>query len=100
MKNFSEVSDFKKYYDKERKMNIWVLGYFGGGSLNISDTYTVGRKYSRENKVPMNTVKIDEIFKSSRYKGFKFVFSLHNQEVGSDVDTNNILDNVMAYLEM
>ena len=67
--------DFKKYYDKTSKRNIWVLGYFGGGSINIMEAYELAKEYSKSTGVHLDTVQIDEILHSRRFKGFKFMFS-------------------------
>jgi NADH:ubiquinone oxidoreductase subunit 5 (subunit L)/multisubunit Na+/H+ antiporter MnhA subunit len=80
--------DFRRYYDRTRKRNYWVLGYFGGGSVNVVDAYEVAKQFSIAVNVPINTVHIDEIFKSRRFKGFKYVYSnVENQipEKNSDV---------------
>ncbi len=63
-------------------MNYWVLGYFGGGSINIMDAYDKMMEYKHEYpRIPIKTIHIDEVFKSTRYKGFKFIYSLEqNQE--------------------
>lgn len=68
-------ADFKKYYDISQKRNIWVLGYFGGGAVNIQDAYQVGVDYAIKTDVMFNTVVIDEITSSRRFKGFKIVYS-------------------------
>lgn len=89
-------ADFKKYYDTKLKRNIWVLGYFGGGSVNVMDAYQVASDYSNSTNVPIGTVKFDEILNSRRYKGFKFVFSETEQE--PEKDSQIMADNVMAFL--
>jgi hypothetical protein len=73
--NIRTHSDFKKYYDTKYKQNIWVLGYFGGGSINIIDAYKISVQFAKSVGVPLNTINIDEIFISRRYKGFKYIFS-------------------------
>jgi hypothetical protein len=72
--------DFRKYYDTEQKRNIWVLGYFGGGAVNIMEAYRLACEYSDECKVPIGTVKIDEVLSSRRFKGFKYLYSNVEQE--------------------
>ncbi len=69
-------ADFTKYYDIEQKRNIWVLGYFGGGSLNVLETLSVAMDYAKATGLPLESVKIDEVLSSRRFKGFKFVYSM------------------------
>ncbi len=40
--------DFKKYYDTNQKRNIWILGYFGGGSVNIVDAFVLATQYASD----------------------------------------------------
>jgi hypothetical protein len=87
--------DFKKYYDTTQKRNIWVLGYFGGGSVNIMDAYRVGCDYSNAIGVPIGSVQIDEILSSRRFKGFKIVYSTTEQEPESDAE---VMENVYQWL--
>ena len=79
--------DFSRYYDIERKRNFWVLGYFGGGSINVVETYNLAVQMSKAINVPVESIRIDEILSSSRYKHFKYMFSdAENQapEEGTD----------------
>lgn len=87
--------DFRKYYDNSEKRNIWVLGYFGSGSINIMDAYRIGCDYSNATGVPIGEVKIDEITNSRRFKGFKFVFSTVEQKPESDAE---IMEDVYSWL--
>jgi hypothetical protein len=89
-------ADFRKYYDTEQKRNIWVLGYFGGGPVSVLDGYRIGQEYAEVCKVPLETVKIDEILKSRRHKGFKFVFSTEEQEICDGC--THIMNNVFGWL--
>lgn len=88
-------ADFKKYYDNSQKRNIWVLGYFGGGSVNISEATEVARAYAKQTKAPFDTVKIDEVLSSRRFKGFKYVYSIQEQEKEDDAEA---MDNVHQWL--
>lgn len=78
-------ADFTKYYDSTQKRNIWVLGYFGGGSVNITEAYLFAKEYAKATNVPIETVKIDEVLHSRRHKGFKFLYSQKEQtrEIGA-----------------
>jgi len=67
--------DFKCYYDKNHLINYWLLGYFGGGNINISKAMEVAKEYAAINNVPLESVMIDEIQKSTRCKYFKYIYS-------------------------
>ncbi len=87
--------DFKMYYDIQMKRNIWVLGYFGGGAVNVMDAVTLASEYAYKANVSLGTVCIDEILSSRRFKGFKFLFSITPQE---KIEGANEMDNVFAWL--
>ncbi len=96
MYNTKTHGDFKVYFDNNQKRNYWVLGYFGGGSVNISDAYALAQQFSKEVGVPLETVKMDEILKSRRHKGFKYMYSdKQNQTPQEGADK---MDNVYAWL--
>lgn len=88
--------DFQRYFSTSQKRNIWLLGYFGGGAVNICEAMVVAEQYAKETGVPVETVKIDEVLKSRRYKGFKFVYS--NVEQKPCGDKNIIMDNVYEHI--
>lgn len=88
--------DFRKYYDTTQKRNYWVLGYFGGGSLNVIDAYEAAKQFSESVGIPIDSVQIDEIFKSRRFKGFKYLYSkAENQEPDKNSD---IMKDVWSWL--
>jgi hypothetical protein len=93
-----KTGDFCKYYDSTQKRNYWVLGYFGGGSVSVVDALELGKEYSDLTGVPLESVRIDEILQSTRYKGFKFIFSTVEQEKEPDVKNVDIMENVHAFL--
>lgn len=93
--DIKNYGDFKKYYDTEQKRNIWVMGYFGGGSVNICDAFEVAKLYAEATGVLLDTVKMDEILFSRRFKHFKYVYSTTQQEPESDAV---VMDNVYAWL--
>ena len=95
MYDINTHGDFKRYFDSTQKRNYWVLGYFGGGSVNIVDAYSIAQQMAATLNVPLNTIRIDEILHSRRYKGFKFIYSMVPNQTP---DTNNIMDNVYAWL--
>lgn len=66
--------DFRSYFCQTQKRNYWVLGYFGGGSLDYARVKAVAEAFAEETGYPIDDVKIDEILSSRRYKGFKFVY--------------------------
>lgn len=94
--DMTKHGDFRRYYDNGQKRNYWVLGYFGGGSVNIAEAYELAKQFSEAINVPINSVHIDEIFKSRRFKGFKFIYSnVENQTPEKDTDA---MDNVWSWL--
>lgn len=93
---YKRNGDFRKFYDTTQKRNFWILGYFGGGSINIVDAYQLAQEYAEANKVPLQSVQIDEIFSSRRFKGFKFIYSQAEQEIEADTDLS--INNVYAFL--
>ncbi len=54
--------------------------------------------YAKATGVPLETVKIDEILKSRRHKGFKYLYSTEEQTQESDVKSDDVMDNVFACL--
>lgn len=73
--NRHEHGDFQMLFDTELKRHYWVLGYFGGGSINISEAFELAKDFSQTHIVPLETVHIDEILSSRRYKHFKILYS-------------------------
>jgi hypothetical protein len=71
--------DFKMYYDKVQMRNFWVLGYFGGGAVKIVDAMALANEYAKRTGVPVETVCIDEVLSSRRFKGFKYLYSTQFQ---------------------
>jgi hypothetical protein len=91
-------ADFRKYYNTTMKRNIWVLGYFGGGAVNVMDAMLLASEYSNETNVPIGSVCIDEILRSRRFKGFKFLFSTVIQDKCEDVKDADVMRNVYKWL--
>lgn len=71
--------DFKVIYCKETKRNYWLLGYFGGGALNIGDAVAVAQDYAEETGAPVDSVCFDEISLSRFVKHFKYCFGSEPQ---------------------
>lgn len=90
------IGDLKKYFDTRLKRNYWVLGYFGGGSVNIVEAYKVAQQFAHDTGVPLESVRIDEILHSRRHKSFKFVFSNAENQI-PEKDTHQ-LKNVYEWL--
>lgn len=84
--------DFTKYFDKNQKRNIWVLGYFGN---NLSEAIQVAKDYAKATGVPLNTVCMDEILSSRRFKSFKYVYSQTEQKPENGAEQ---MDNVHQWL--
>lgn len=96
MYNIETHGDFKRYFDTKTKKNYWVLGYFGGG-VYLHDAYELAKQFSEKVNVPIETVCIDEIFRSRRFKGFKFLFSTEqNQEPEYGTEK---MENVFGWLQ-
>ena len=89
--------DFRKYYDTDQKRNYWVLGYFGGGAVNICEAMRLAEEYAEICKVPVETVKIDEVLHSRRFKGFKYIYSQYAEQEICDGCTH-IMNNVFSWL--
>lgn len=94
--DLKKIGDFKRYYDSSQKRNYWVLGYFGGGAVNIVDAYNLALQFAATIKVPVETVKIDEILKSRRHKGFKFMYSSELNQIPEE--NSEVMENVYAWL--
>ena len=90
--------DFRHWYDTNQKRNYWVLGYFGGGSINIVEAHNLAKQFAEENEVSLSSVKMDEILSSRRYKGFKFMFSDEKNQKIPDESHSTHSDNVYAHL--
>lgn len=67
--------DFMCWYDATLKRNYWLLGYFGGGSVNVCDIMELALDMSNTLNIPIQSIYVDEILYSSRYKHFKFLSS-------------------------
>jgi len=90
-------ADFAKYYDTTLNRNYWVLGYFGGGAISVVDAYAVAQDFANCNRVPLESIRIDEILKSSSFKGFKVVYSLTENQVAEEKKMW-FFDNVWEFL--
>ncbi len=88
--------DFKAYFDSTQKRNYWILGYFGGGAIKITDAYKLAEQFAKKIGVPLDTVKMDELLKSRRYKGFKFMYSDANNQTPQM--NASVMENVFEHL--
>lgn len=86
--------DFKPYYCTTIKKHIWVLGYFGGGSINFKRFQKVAQDFASSINVDIDTVNIDEITFSSRFKYFKFLTSDTPGQlpIEDSIVANNVMD--------
>lgn len=89
--------DFKKYYCNKLKKHVWVLGYFGGGAINFELFSVMAEKFVNETGVPLGTVYIDEIIRSRRFKGFKFIYS--NAKDQTPLPDSSVNDDVFEWLQ-
>lgn len=88
--------DFEKYFDVKMKRNYWMMGYFGGGSVNIVDSMKVAEDFAKAIKVPLESIQIDEVHYSNWCKGFKYFLSDADDQTP---DNGSIqMENVFAYL--
>lgn len=88
--------DYKKYFCLTTKRHIWVLGYLGGGAINFERLRKEVEKFWKETGISPKHIYIDEIFKSSRFQGFKFLFSdVENQR---PLPYSDCMDDVMKWL--
>lgn len=88
--------DFVPYYCNTTKKHIWVLGYFGGGSINYKRFVEVAKDFSDTVGVDINTVCIDEIQNSRRFKYFKYLTSTKPNQI--PVDGSVVRNNVFNWL--
>lgn len=87
--------DFKRYFDTTLNRNYWVLGYFGGGSINVAQAMQAAEQYAVATGVPLDTVQIDEIQHSRRFKRFKVLFSTEVAKKEADAYE---MENVFGWL--
>lgn len=95
-KKAEKYGNFTMYYDSTQKRNIWLMGYFGGGAVNIVNAMEIAKEYAEEANVPLESVQIDEITKSTRVRYFKFFYSNKKQE---PIEGARIFENVFEILE-
>lgn len=88
--------DFQKYFDTGCKRNYWLMGYFGGGAVNVVDAMQVAKDFARAINVPLESIRIDEVHYSNWCKGFKYFFSdAPNQAPDGKAKS---MENVFGYL--
>lgn len=68
--------DYRLYFCENTQRNFLTLGYFGGGSINVSEAFKTATEFAEVAKVDIETVQIDEVNTSRRFKGFKVLFSI------------------------
>ena len=61
------------YYSEKNKTNYLIVGYFG--LTNISLAYELAKAYSSNYDIPIETVRMETILKSSRYKSMVMIYS-------------------------
>jgi hypothetical protein len=92
----TQLGDFKKYYDSKLKTNYWVLGYFGGGSIYVQEAWEAAKQFAECTGVDISTVRIIEINQSRRFKHFKVLYSIaENQMPEKD---SSVFDKVWDFL--
>lgn len=88
--------DHKKYYCKESKKHLWLLGYFGGGNVNFAMFFSVAKTFSEMIGVSIDSISIGEIYRSQCVKGFKYLCS--REEDQKPLESSIIVDNIWTYL--
>lgn len=88
--------DFKAYYCQKTKMHIWVIGYFGGGSINYKRLHEAALDFSQSIGCPIDQINIDEIFKSRRFLRFKYMTS--EQQNQKPLESSEVLKDVWKWL--
>lgn len=58
---------------KKNKTNYLIIGYFD--LTNISSAYELAKAYSYNYNIPIETIRMETIVKSSRYKSKVIVYS-------------------------
>lgn len=97
--DWTKHGDFSVWYDTTQKRHYWLLGYFGGGSINIVEAMNVARQMADRLDVPLNTIQIDEVHSSRRYKGYKLIYSMaENQMMQEGIKDYCICENVWQRL--
>lgn len=91
-------NDFQIWYDTTLKRHYWTVGYFGGGAINISRSVKVAEEYANLHSVGLDSVVVDEIRNSSRYKYFKVFYSDIVQTQIDLKDHCEVCDNVWNLL--
>lgn len=71
--------DFARYWCRQTKREYWLLGYFGGGAINVSAAMSVAKIYAEKTGCDVDDINIDEIQNSRWCKYFKCVY---NQKQG------------------
>ena len=84
-----------EYYDTNLKRHVWVLGYFGGNSINIAEVAEIAKKYAKKYSVDFNSVEIREITESRRFKFNKIIFSPAIQKPSKTAEQ---MENVIKWL--
>lgn len=91
------MSDIKKYFDRKTSRNYKVLGYFGGSaSINFARFKEAATTFSKEVRCDLDSVCIEEIQRSRRFRLFKFLFS--NEKAQHPADGYEEIDDLFNWL--
>jgi len=73
------------FYCNRLKRNILILGYSGGGEVNFKNFEKEALRFSYDSGFPIESICINEIHESNRYKQNKFIYStVENQKKIND----------------
>lgn len=89
--------DFREVWCESAKRYYWLLGYFGGGGVPVLRALAVASDYSKKHEVILESVQIDEIQTSNRYKNFKFAYSTEKQSPPTDESDVLKVDNFWTW---
>lgn len=95
LKSWRNHGDFHCLFHENDRTNIWLLGYFGGGLINIFKAMEVAKEYAELNKVSIESIVIGEISKSRSFKYFRYIYSSEKQEpMENSINIQNFADYV------
>lgn len=90
--------DFEVMYCQSTKRHYWLLGYFGGGSINVAKAMEVAKRYCEIYGTSIESVLIDEISQSRRYKYFKVIYSNEDKELVEIEEKPYVNENVWGFI--
>lgn len=96
MYDYTQHGDFTEYYDVKTKRVYWVIGY--ASNISIPELFELAKKYAKLTNCDINTIKVDEILYSRRFKQFKYIYSTQELELPKTVKPMNVFNDVWKWL--